>query len=592
MKKRVADIIIETLINNNITDAFCVVGGGAMFLNNAAGINPDMHIIFNHHEQACAMACEGYARTKNKMALCLVTSGPGGTNTLTGVMGAYQDSIPMIVISGQVRYATTVQESGLKIRRRGEQEFDIVNSVQNMTKYAKMITNPLSIKQEVQKAIDIALNGRRGPVWLDIPLDIQSAIVEEDDLLPILPKLETVKCSDDDFDYLKLLLKNAKSPCILAGSSISSTHSQNKLKQMLEKWRIPTVSAAVACDILYHEHPLYYGSTGGVGTRCGNFVLQNADVLLVLGCSLGFKQTTFVQDAFAPNAKVVMIDVNSDEAKKSGLNIYKFIHSDISDIFDRVAKSENILAPQRWVEHCNMLKQKFDIYENAIGKPQEKVSSYNFWKEYALLEPDDSITVMGNSSCVTPRLSFENNKENQLTFTNINCGSMGYDLPASIGAAVAAKKDIVLVTGDGSFMMNMQELQTIKFNNLPIKIVIFSNNGYQGIVQTCKNYFAGKNVGCTQDSGIQMPNFEKIANAFDFPYKKCNNNAELKGCIEWLLNQKGYCILELIQIHENPPAPVVKPRMSLDGTLQKIKLEDMSPFLDKEVFEECMYNVE
>ena len=239
-----------------------------------------------------------------------------------------------------------------------------------------------------------------------------------------------------------------------------------------------------------------------------------------------------------------------------------------------------------------MLKQKFDIYENAIGKPQEKVSSYNFWKEYALLEPDDSITVMGNSSCVTPRLSFENNKENQLTFTNINCGSMGYDLPASIGAAVAAKKDIVLVTGDGSFMMNMQELQTIKFNNLPIKIVIFSNNGYQGIVQTCKNYFAGKNVGCTQDSGIQMPNFEKIANAFDFPYKKCNNNAELKGCIEWLLNQKGYCILELIQIHENPPAPVVKPRMSLDGTLQKIKLEDMSPFLDKEVFEECMYNVE
>ncbi len=592
MKKRVADIIMETLVENGITDAFCVVGGGAMFLDNAAGINPDMHIIFNNHEQACAMACEGYARTKDKMALCLVTSGPGGTNTLTGVMGAYQDSIPMIVISGQVRYATTIAQSGLNLRRRGEQEFDIINSVQNMTKYAKMVIDPLSIKQEVQHAIDIALNGRRGPVWLDIPLDVQSAEVEEDELLPILPKPEIIKCSDRDFDELKELIKSAKSPCILAGSAISSTHSQDKLVKMLTHWQIPTVSAAVACDILYHEHPLYYGSTGGVGTRSGNFVMQNADVLVIMGCSLGFKQTTFVQDAFAPKAKVIMIDVNPDEAIKSGLNICKFIHSDISDIFDRVQNAEAFKAPQKWIEHCNMLKNKFDLYENAIGNPEDRVSSYNFWKEYAMQEAEDSLTVMGNSSSVTPRLSFENIKPNQLTFTNINCGSMGYDIPAAIGSAVASKRDVVLVTGDGSFMMNLQELQTIKFNNLPVKIVLFANDGYRGIVQTCKNYFNGKNVGCTPESGLSMPDFEKIANAFELPYKKCKTNSELKESISWLLKQDSYCILELSQIYDNPPAPVVKPRMTTDGKPQKIRLEDMAPFLDREEFEKCMYKIE
>ena len=591
MKKRVADIIMDTLVENGIEQAFCVVGGGAMFLNNALGISNRIRTIFNHHEQACAIAAEGYARTTDKIALCLVTSGPGGTNALTGVMGAYQDSIPMIVISGQVRYATTVAESGLNLRRRGEQEFDIVNSVKNMTKYAKMIIDPLSIKQEVQKAVDIALNGRRGPVWLDIPLDVQSAVVEDDELLPTLPRPDIIKCSDEDFEKLKELIKNAKAPCILAGSSISSTHSQAKLQNMLKHWQIPTVSAAVACDILYHEHPLYYGSTGGVGTRSGNFVMQNADLLVVMGCSLGFKQTTFIQDAFAPRARVVMIDVNPDEAKKDGLNIYKFIHSDIADIFEKVEKSEQLVAPKRWIEHCNMLKNKFDLYENATGKPEERVSSYNFWKEYATQEADDSLTVMGNSSSVTPRLSFENIKKNQLTFTNVNCGSMGYDVPAAIGAAVASKRDVVLVTGDGSFMMNLQELQTIKSNNLPVKTVVFANDGYRGIVQTCKNYFNSKNVGCTPESGLSMPNFEKIAMAFEFPYKKCKNNSELKDGISWLLKQNGYCILELSQIYDNPPAPVVKPRMSIDGAVQKIKLEDMSPFLDKGEFDKCLYNI-
>lgn len=593
MKKRVADIIIETLIDNGITDAFCVVGGGSMFLDNAAGINPNMNIVFNNHEQACAMACEGYYRTSGKMALCLVTSGPGGTNTLTGVMGAYQDSIPMIIVSGQVRYATTVAQSGLSLRRRGEQEFDIVNSVQNMTKYAKMVIDPLSIRQEVQHAIDIALNGRRGPVWLDIPLDVQSAMVEENELLPNIPKPEIIKCSDKDFEELKELIKNAKAPCILAGSAISSTHSQNKLEKLLAKWKIPVVSAICMSDVLANDTELFYGGVGGLGTRAGNFIMQSADLLIVLGCSLGYKQTTFSQEVFAPEAKIVMIDVNPDEAKKEGLNIFKFIQSDIADIFNKVDKSEQYTAPKVWLEHCAGLKSKFEFFENANHDMASKVNSYNFWKEYTSQISKDNITILGNSSSMTAGWQYGKDYKSQIRFTNANCGSMGYDLPAAVGACVGSNtqksREIILVTGDGSFMMNLQELQTIKTNRVPLKIILFCNNGYGGIVQTCKNYFNGYNVGCTPDSGIKMPDFEKIANAFEFHYKKCDCNGKLKECINWLLNHDGNCLLELVQAENDTTAPVVKPRLKENGETEKLKLEDMFPFLDRNVYNECIF---
>ena len=590
MKKRVADIIMETLVDNGITDAFCVVGGGSMFLDNAVSLNPNINVIFNHHEQACAIACDGYARVKNKMALCLVTSGPGGTNTLTGVMGAYQDSIPMIVISGQVRYNTTVQESGLKIRRRGEQEFDIVNSVKNMTKYAKMLIDPLAVKQEVQKAIDIAMSGRRGPVWLDIPLDVQSAVVDENDLLPVLQKPDIIKCSDDDFLALKDLLKNAKAPAFLLGSALRSSNLVDKLHKILDKWQIPSISACVVSDVLPFESPLYFGTSGCVGTRCGNLILNNADLLVVLGCSLGFKQTTFVQETFAQNAKIVMIDVNEDESKKEGLNIYKFIHSDLHYLFNKIIDdSEVITADLPWYDYCNMLKNKFNKFENAVGGSDERVNAYNFWEKYYLMEPETNVTVLGNSSSMAGRIQNGNLKFGQRTLTNINCGSMGYDIPASIGACVAFGKTVFLVTGDGSFMMNLQELQTIRHNNLPIKIVIFSNDGYDGIVQTFKNYFNGRNFGCTYASGISFPEFKMVAKTFDFAYNICENNGQLDEKLKWLFAQDGRAILEIKQAYGNPASPSVKSRLNDDGSSQKVYLHDMYPFIEKSELEKLMY---
>ena len=592
MKKRVADILIETLAECGVEQAFCVVGGGAMHLNNALATTQKLNVVFNHHEQAAAMACEGYARTEDKVALCLVTSGPGGTNAITGVMGAYQDSIPMIVVSGQVRYATTVEYSGLNLRRRGEQEFDIVNSVKNMTKYAKMITDPLSIKQEVCKAYNIATTGRRGPVWLDIPLDVQFAQVEESDLLPILPDIPPIECSENDFNELADMLSAAKAPLILAGSAIAATHSHDLLREALLNWRIPTVSASLITDNLACEESLYFGTTGGIGTRCGNYLISNADVLLVIGCSMGYKQTTFMQEVFAPQARIIMVDVNPDEAKKPGLNISKFIHSDLQMLLNRIKNARPISAPQNWLSYCLKLKNKFDIFENATGKPEERVNSYNFWKEYYEQAPADTITVLGNNTGIAPMIQAGKKLPTQRIMANYNCGSMGWDVPAAIGASLSCAHEVVLATGDGSIMMNLQELHTIVSNNIPVKVIVFSNGGYGAIVQTCRNYFNGLNVGCNPESGLTMPNFEKLATSFGFRYHKCQNNSEIKDSINWLFNQIGCCFLELLQSYDNPASPVLKAKMTTDGQPQQLQYEIMSPFISDEEHLDCIFSAE
>ena len=594
MKKRVADIIMDTLADCGVEQAFCVVGGGAMYLDNALGISKRIKTVFNHHEQACAMAAEGYARYHSgaKPALVCVTSGPGGTNALTGVMGAYQDSIPMIVVSGQVRFETSIAACPeLKLRRRGEQEFDIVHSVANMTKYVKMVVDPKSVRREVRKAYDIAMSGRRGPVWLDIPMNVQRAEIEDDDLEPADPPPEMLKCGEAELDELDALLSQAKSPCLLAGSAIASSALRGQFEEVLRRYEVPVVSAAVVSNALYHDHPLYFGSTGGVGTRCGNFIVQSADVIVVLGCSLGFKQTGFNQECFAPNAKIVMVDVNADEARKPGLRIAKFIGCDLEWLFAELLRRGNcVQAPKAWLEHCRWLKGRFDLFEGAMGKDGEAVNSFNVWRAWEQRQGEDAVTVMGNSSCVTPGLSMECFGRNQVIFTNINCGSMGYGLPAALGAAVAARRDVVLVEGDGSFMMNLQELQTVVHNRLPVKILLFANNGYAGIVGTCKAYFSGQSVGCTPASGLSMPDFSKVSAAFGIPHRVCETNGGISEGLEWLLAQESCAILELRQILPNPVAPLVKARLNADGTSSAPKPYDMYPFMDPEDVKRCIYH--
>ncbi|HIW80366.1 MAG TPA: thiamine pyrophosphate-binding protein [Candidatus Acetatifactor stercoripullorum] len=591
MKKRVADIIMDTLMEYGIDTCFAVVGGGAMHLDNALLVCERMKKYFHHHEQACAMAAEAYARYSGRMAAVCVTSGPGATNTLTGVMGAWQDSLPMIVLSGQVRYEISVPKSGLDLRYRGIQEFEIVPTVKNMTKYAVMVIDPLAVKRELVKAIHLALDGRKGPVWLDIPQDVQNARVEEEDLYPLEQFISEIPVpAQTEVKDVLGILQNAERPCILAGSGIISGNVRNEFEEFVEQMGVPVIGGAWVADNFYLEHPLYFGPSGNVGPRTGNFILQNADVILTLGNSLGFRQTGFNQEGFAPKAKIYMVDVDAEEGKKPGLRIERFIHSDLKQFFDisrelGVAKKEH----KSWLEYCNRLKHRFNPYEATEHlKTEDRVCSYQFWKIFAQYEPADSILALGNNTANTAKLQLGVAKKEQRVLTNYTCGSMGYDIPAAIGAAVSSGKQVFCVTGDGSIMMNLQELQTIVQYDLPIHIVVFNNDGYGAIRQTSKNFFQGKYIGCTPDSGVSFPDFQKVADTFGFAYLCCKTNAELEETVRQMLNAKQRVLLEVMQAFDDPVTPKVMSRLDENGKMLTPALHDMYPFLDEKEMEQLM----
>ena len=588
MKKRVADIIVETLINSGIDTCFMVVGGGAMYLDNALGINDGIKKIFNHHEQASSMAAEAYARYSGRMAAVCVTSGPGATNAITGVMGAWQDSLPMIVLSGQVRYEISVEKSGLDLRYRGIQEFEIIPSVKNMTKYAKKIINPLAIKKELKKAIFLANDGRRGPVWLDVPQDIQSCVVEENDLYQV----DDIDFDKKKIDYSELieLLNNSKRPCIVAGSGIRSANVYNSFLCFLEKVKIPVLGGSFFADALYEEHNLYYGACGQIGPRTGNFIVQNADVILVLGNSMGFRLTGFNQDGFAKKAKIIMVDIDENESKKPGLRVFKYIKRDLRDFFDEINDLNiSIKANDEWIDYCNSLKLRFTPYESINNiSYDERVNSYYFWKIFSKYEEEDSILALGNNSANSSKLQIGIKKRNQRVLTNYTCGSMGYDLPAAIGAAIASNKKVYCMTGDGSIMMNLQELQTIKYYDLPINIVIFENGGYGAIRQTSNNFFSGFYVGCTKETGISFPDFAEVAKTFGFEYIKCSKNNELENSIKKLINSKNRVLLEVSQKYDDPITPKVMSRVGADGKLLTPSIQDMYPFIEEDELKELM----
>ena len=590
MKKRVADIVWETVLERGIDQCFAVVGGGAMHLDNALGLNPNIHKVFNHHEQACSMAAEAYARISGKLASVCVTSGPGGTNAITGVMGAWQDSLPMLVLSGQVRYAISVPASGLLLRTRGIQEFDILGSVGNMTKYAKMVIDPLSIRMEVNKAIDIALSGRRGPVWLDIPMDVQSAIVEEEDLYANEPQPTALQASTAEVRAVLESLRGAKRPVLLCGNGIANSNTLSEFRHFAEQLRIPVIGACIAADAMYADYDRYYGMSGSIGPRPGNFIVQNADVILSLGCSLGYKMTGFAQEAFAPHAEIISVDIDANELKKPGVRIDRLVHCDLASFFDTAKPLlEKMPTDPSWIAYCDKLKARFSPFEPGEGMPaQERVCMYTFWKAFMQHEPDDSICVLGNNTLNSAKLQIGIQKPAQRIVANNNCGSMGADLPEAIGAAVATGKTIYCITGDGSIMMNLQELQTMKHYDLPVKIVVCENNGYNAICQTSKNFFQGYNVGCTPETGVSFPPFSKVADAFGFEHRYCRNNAELDEALEWFFAAKGRVMLELWQRLDDPINPKVMSRMLPDGSFATPALQDMAPFLERDEYDSLM----
>lgn len=586
MKKRIADIIAEILIEHGITDIFSVVGGGAMFLNDAFGHNEKLNVMFNHHEQACAIAAEGYVRASGKMAAVCVTTGPGGINALNGVLGSFQDNYPMIVISGQVRYETTADSTGLPLRFMGEQEHNIVDTVKPLTKYSVMVKNVKDIRYEVEKAIYIAKKGRKGPCWVDVPLNIQGAIVEENTLRHFEPEISV---NDWNKDLFLQEITKAKRPVILTGSAIRSTNYVDKFRQLVFKLGIPVLAATYNADLFTWDHPYYYGNFGVIGGRAGNFIVQNADLVIGMGCRMAYRQIGFNYEAFSPNSRRMIIDVDENELKKPTLRIDVPICADIRVVIDDLLDTQ-ITAPecQDWLNYCDMLRNKFPVYLDKFNN-SSNVNPYYFIKNLYKILPDDSVIVLGNSSIAGHVLQMGIQKEKQRVINNMNCGSMGYDLPAAIGAAKALKREVTLITGDGSIMMNLQELMTIKHYNLPIKIFVCNNGGYRAIVRTQQNMFNGRFTGCTPDTGVQIPDFEKIAFAFGLPYTKIKNHDELANGLKDVYSINGAVICEIYQDKDQAIEPRVMSRKLEDGTLVSPVIDDLYPFLDKETYEAMKY---
>ena len=598
MEIKVAEYISEFLVKNGVTDCFMVTGGGAMHLDDAIGHQEGMRCIFNHHEQACAIAAEGYTRMTGKLALVCVTSGPGGTNAITGVMGGWLDSIPMFILSGQVKRETTIAACPeLNLRQLGDQEFNVIDSVKNMTKYAVMVTKQEEIAYHLEKALYLALNGRGGPVWLDIPLDVQGARIDPDKLLHFDPAQEYAwgipAVRESAIEILLKKIKEAKAPLILAGTGINLGASRDKLLRFIEKYRIPAVTAWNANDTIAFDNPYYAGMPGTVGIRSGNFAVQNCDLLISIGCRMNIRMIGYNHFDFAKNAFKAVVDIDARELYKPTLQVDLPIHAQAGDFLDAMLEQDYEPSPahEKWRLWCRELLSRFPAVKEEF-RGDGLINPYVFIdKLFAKLKEDDRI-ICGNGSACVITFQAAKIKQGQRMFTNSGCAAMGYGLPAALGVAVSDNsRRTICIDGDGSVMMNIQELATIAHNGLGVKLFILNNNGYLSIRQTQRNLFKPPFIGIDSESGVGFPDFEKLAGAFGIKYFRLDNEAGADDIFDEVLNCDGPCICEAVLDPDQNFEPKSSSKILPDGKIVSPSLDDMAPFLDREEFESIRYTV-
>ena len=597
MKIKVSDYIAQFLVDRGIRDCFMVTGGGAMHLDDAIGHHPDIRCVFNHHEQACAIAAEGYTRMTGRLAAVCVTSGPGGTNAITGVMGGWLDSIPMFILSGQVKRETTVSVCPeLNLRQLGDQEFNIIGSVKNMTKYAVMVALPQEIAYHLEKAFYLAMNGRGGPVWLDIPLDVQGARVETDSLLHFDPEQEgywnkpAIKASAVELVLERLRI--AKAPLVLAGTGITLAGAREALLAFLEKYRLPVVTAWNANDTVAYDNPHYVGMPGTVGVRSGNFAVQNCDLLISLGCRMNIRMIGYNHYDFARNAFQIAVDIDGRELMKPTIRPDLPIHGDVKDFLDAMLERDYSPQPRHedWLKWCRELLRRYPAVLSEYFGRAEQINPYVFIdKLFAELREDDRI-VCGNGAACVITFQAAKLKQGQRMFTNSGCAAMGYGFPAALGVAVSDnRRRTICIDGDGSIMMNLQELATAAHNHLNIKVFLLNNNGYLSIRQTQRNLFQQPFIGIDRDSGVGFPDFRKLADAFGVAYFRIEEEANAAETIRAVLESNGPCICEAVVDPEQNFAPKSSSRVLPDGRIVSPSLDDMSPFLERDEFEKLRY---
>lgn len=701
MKQKLANYISELLVRNGITQNFTVTGGGAMHLNDAFGHQMGMHCLYQHHEQACAMAAESYARIYNRPALVCVTSGPGGTNAITGVLGAWLDSLPMLVLSGQVRYDNTARWSGVGIRAMGDQEFDITRATGCMAKYSEMLIDPYRVRFVLEKALYLSQTGRPGPVWIDIPVDVQGSYIETEELIgfdregyeaggdgwaapgghcipedSVLSGRERLPENDPEAlrSYARKILqklRESRRPVFYTGNGIRIAGAEARFLRVMKRLNIPVVVGWNAPDVIPTEEPLYAGRPGGRGDRPGNLTVQNADLVLSIGSRLNIRQVGYNFREWARDAFVIVNDIDAEELRKPSVHADLRIHADAAALLDallmeldvqgierlfdggegmllsdaeqichfpeaeRVLREHQVRDAERgvrearlsWLETAAFYRENYPtvLPEHFLPGKEcgEAANVYAAVDILSRLAGEGQITVVGNgSACVAGGQAYRIRRGTRF-ISQDGVASMGYDLPAAIGACVAvfgpdgreaeengrrnlywkgreeqypdyAKHDILLLTGDGSLQMNLQELQTIIHHRMPIKIFVINNGGYHSIRQTQSSFFGAPLVGIGVDSGIDgvcdlsFPDLEKLACAYGYPFVRVSCNEALAEAFERTFAEEGPAICEIMVSLSQQFLPKSAARKLPDGSLQSPPLEDMAPFLPKEELRRLM----
>jgi len=584
---KVSDLIVKFFEDKGVQHVFLLSGGMMMNLLDSVSRSEQIKYICNHHEQAAAMAAEAYARVKNEVAVCYATSGPGATNTITGIAGAWLDSTPVVYLTGQSRTSLTVMGSGIKdLRMLGNFEVNIAEIVKPITKYAVFLNDPNEVLYHLEKAYYLASTGRPGPVLLDVPLDVQGASVDEDQLKHfIVPQLSEISV---DLGIIKSELQNFLRPLIIGGHGISVANQVEKFRELVQHLNIPVVTTPLANDLMPYDNSLYVGRVGLRGNRAGNFAVQSADVIITIGTSLHITTTGYEQEDFAPNAKKIVIDLDAAVLKKNQDISQIQIQADVATVLDYMNTNIEPLALPEWISQLQSWKQKFPIINEPHLREGNEINTYHLMDLLSKSLKGDEIllTDAGSLYYITGQAFLA--KKNQRVIISGALGAMGYALPASIGAAVAAPdKDIICVTGDGSMQLNVQELQTVVHYNLNCKIIVINNKGYASIRNSQGAFTGGRLAGSSEDTGVTFPDWGKLANAYRIPFISESRFDHLESTFSKMLSEKGPLLIEIIVPENVTMIPAVTSVRLPNGSFKSNRLHEMVPELSEEQLREA-----
>lgn len=587
---RIADLVIQRLVDAGIKHIFLVTGRGILYLTDAVAKNEYMNGVSTYHEQGASYAAMAYAAITGGMSACLVSTGCAATNAVTAALCAYQDNLPVIFISGQHMLNETTRYTQMPIRTFGSQEADIISVVKPVTKYAVMLAEPRKTIYEIDKAMYIADEGRKGPVWIDIPLDIQNARVNEEDLVLYHHKECDCAIDPEDITYVINGLGEAERPLLFAGGGIRSADGVDELKHFVEKNAIPIVFSSSAVDTYGASHELSIGAVGSLGgSRAGNFAVQNSDYILAIGTRL-CSQTVGDFRQFARAARIVAVDIDDNEHKKNGVRIERVINADAKKFLRLLNLNKLSGQHQAWVRKCMHWKEIFAVHNEEFVKEfqlQDKIDLYNFADTLSEKLGDDAVVITdaGFEELIIP--SSIRYREGQRCLFPAAQGAMGYAIPAILGAYFAGRGKIVAVVGDGSFMMNVQELQLVTFYRIPVKIFVINNNMYAVIRKRQHDLFRNRTIGNDPTDGLPSPDFKKIADSFGLKYAEINSISELAGCLDKVLAEPEPIICE-VHCAEDQKYLHTSFAFNEKKKLVKRPIEDISPFIDRKVFEDEM----